>query len=258
MEWTIEAEEAIKKVPFFVRKKVRKRVEDEASAENKKIVTISEVKLTQKRFLTNMSKEVRGFQVESCFEGCPNSISNSGELIKKIESVFMEEDLLSFLKENVDGDLKFHHEFRVTLAGCPNSCSQPQIKDIGIIGASLPRVSDEECSFCLMCTEKCKEDAVELNEKGPSIDFGKCLYCGDCAEVCPTGTIVENKKGYRVQVGGKLGRHPRLAQELKGIYTEDEVVEIVKRSVRFYKKHSIAGKRFAEVLEGVDISEIFG
>ena len=29
-------------------------------------------------------------------------------------------------------DLKFHHEFRVTVADCPNSCSQPQIKDIGI------------------------------------------------------------------------------------------------------------------------------
>ena len=30
MKWTPEAEDAIKSVPFFVRKKVRTRVEDEA------------------------------------------------------------------------------------------------------------------------------------------------------------------------------------------------------------------------------------
>ena len=30
MKWTPEAENAIKKVPFFVRKRVKKRVEDEA------------------------------------------------------------------------------------------------------------------------------------------------------------------------------------------------------------------------------------
>ena len=40
MEWTEKAEKTIKKVPFFVRKKVRARVEDEALATGRKGVTI--------------------------------------------------------------------------------------------------------------------------------------------------------------------------------------------------------------------------
>jgi cyclic pyranopterin phosphate synthase len=43
MKWTSEAEAAIKKVPFFVRKKVRARVEREAAAEGKAVVTIAEM-----------------------------------------------------------------------------------------------------------------------------------------------------------------------------------------------------------------------
>jgi hypothetical protein len=38
MKWTQDAEDAIKKVPFFVRKRVRARVEKEAMTEGKKVV----------------------------------------------------------------------------------------------------------------------------------------------------------------------------------------------------------------------------
>ena len=50
MKWTPEAEAAIKKVPFFVRKKVRARVEKEAGAAGKGVVSIAEVKAAQARF----------------------------------------------------------------------------------------------------------------------------------------------------------------------------------------------------------------
>ena len=44
MEWTPEAETAIKKVPFFVRKRVRARVEKEAAAGNRPRVSLADVK----------------------------------------------------------------------------------------------------------------------------------------------------------------------------------------------------------------------
>jgi hypothetical protein len=47
MKWTEEAEAAVKKVPFFVRKKVRTRVEKEAAEIGKTSVTLSDVKATQ-------------------------------------------------------------------------------------------------------------------------------------------------------------------------------------------------------------------
>ena len=59
MKWTQEAEEAIKKVPFFVRKKVRARVEKEAELDGRDTVTLSVVNVSRKKFLDNMNSEIR-------------------------------------------------------------------------------------------------------------------------------------------------------------------------------------------------------
>ncbi|MBW1867001.1 MAG: 4Fe-4S binding protein [Deltaproteobacteria bacterium] len=251
MQWTAEAEAAIKKVPFFVRKKVRARVEKAAADAGRTTVTMAEVKAVRARYLTNMASEVKGYQLDTCFgpAGCPNRSVISDTLNQKIEALLKAEDLLSFLKTTVNGELKFHHEFRIALADCPNTCSQVQIKDIGIIGAALPIVTDQACTFCNACVDQCRETAVLIDDKmnRVDIDYKRCLACGKCIDVCPTGTIALDKKGFRVQLGGKLGRHPQLAQELQGIYSEDEVVDLVRRCVEFYKANSRHGERFAEI-----------
>jgi len=166
--------------------------------------------------------------------------------------------LVGFLKANVKGDLKFHHEFRITLADCPNACSQPQIKDIGIIGACAPRLTAEPCTLCEACVEACKENAISLDtaKESPRIDMDRCLYCGKCMQACPTGTIAEGNKGYRVQLGGKLGRHPRLAKELPGIYSEEQVILVVKECLQFYKNTSKNGERFGQLLTPDDFDQL--
>jgi dissimilatory sulfite reductase (desulfoviridin) alpha/beta subunit len=260
MDWSTEAENAVKKVPFFVRKRVKARVEKDVRDAGKKEVTLADVKATQARYLKSMSSEIKGYQVETCFgpSGCPNRAIISDGLLEQIEVLIKNEDLLGFLKEQVSGDLKFHHEFRVTLADCPNACSQPQIKDIGIIGACSPELTEEACTQCEACVDACKEDAITLDpgEDCPRIDFEKCLHCGKCMQVCPTGTIAEGTKGYRVQLGGKLGRHPRLAKELPGIYSEKQVLEIVRDCLKFYKKTSKHGQRFSQILTPSDFDDI--
>ena len=260
MKWMPEAEEAIKKVPFFVRKRVKARVEKEATEAGKQAVSLADVKATQARYLTRMSSEIKGYQIETCFgpSGCPNRAIISDRLIAQIEADVEKEDLLGFLKQRVNGDLKFHHEFRITLADCPNACSQPQIKDIGIIGACAPVVTEEPCSMCEACVEACKEDAIFLDpaKEGPVIDSDRCLKCGKCMPVCPTGSLVEGIKGYRVQLGGKLGRHPQLARELPGVYSEKQVLQIIQDCICYYKQHSRNGKRFAQILQSEDFDAI--
>ncbi|MBW1993979.1 MAG: 4Fe-4S dicluster domain-containing protein [Deltaproteobacteria bacterium] len=252
MQWTPEAEAAVKRIPFFVRKRVRARIEKEAGEAGKNLISLEDVNATKARYLESMESEIKGYQLDTCFgpSGCPNRATIGDELIAKLESLLRKEDLLGFLKQRVKCDIKFHHEFRVTVADCPNACSQPQIKDIGIIGACLPKLSIEPCSRCEACVETCREQAIILYEEQPvpNIDYRKCLGCGKCIPVCPTGTLVEGKKGYRVQVGGKLGRHPRLAREIPGIFDENQVLNIVKACIDFYKKNSISGERFAEIL----------
>jgi len=253
MEWTKAAEKAIQKVPFFVRKKVRAHVEAEAKNDGNEFVSLSHVKTARQRFLTNMSSEIKGYQVDTCFSGggCPNAIT-SGDIRNKIDELLKKEDLLGFLKSRVDGEIRFHHEFKIAVSDCPNACSQPQIKDIGIIAAKTPQVTENECVRCMECVGTCKENTIRLEEKEPDaspiIDDTLCVACGQCIAVCPTGTLAVGKEGYRILLGGKLGRHPRLAEELPGIFSEAETLAIVAGCIAYYKAESHNGERFAELM----------
>lgn len=258
MRWSREADRAIQKVPFFVRKKVRKKVEAFAGERGKASVDLSDVNDLKKKFLSKggMEKEIKGYEVTTCFggSGCPNTANSGTELAKDIEKNIEREDLLGFLKETVKGDLKFHHEFRVSLSDCPNACSRPQIVDIGIIGSVLPETGDDACTLCGACVEACPENVIALDEENekPVIEMDQCLMCAKCIKVCPTGTLKEKQKGFRVMLGGRLGRHPRLAMDVPGLRTRDEVLKIVKDCLKFYKKRSQNGQRFSHVLSSVD------
>jgi len=201
-------------------------------------------------------KEIKGYEISICFgsSGCPNSANSVTRLSQNIEKIFETENLLEFLKKRGKGDLKFHHEFKVSLSDCPNACSRPQISDIGVIGAVIPGVSDEDCTLCECCVNACDENAIELDEKNkiPIIDAHHCLMCSKCVTACPTGTLTEKQKGFRVILGGRLGRHPRLAMEIGGIHSHDQVLEIVKSCLAFYKNNSQNRERFSSLLSSVD------
>ncbi|MEJ2656673.1 MAG: 4Fe-4S binding protein [Desulfobacterales bacterium] len=256
MKWTPEAETEIKKVPFFVRKKVRSRIENNTAAAGKNIVTLSDIKVAKAQYMSKMEADITGYQIDTCFgsNGCSNPANTCVALVKKIESILENADLLNFIKKQVKGDLKYHHEFRVTLAECPNACSQPQIKDVGIIGAVIPETTDEKCTGCGACVEACIEKSITLDTRNniPVIDYERCLKCGRCIQACPSETIAGKKNGFRVQLGGKLGRHPRLAVEIEGIFSENEVLDLVRTCIDYYKKHSKHGKRFGEVFDPED------
>lgn len=260
MKWTSEAEDALKKVPFFVRKKVRARVQEEALQNGKRRVTLAEVEATRKRYLTGMQSEIKGYQLDACFgpSGCPNALAAGADLSDRIEALLIEADFIGFLQSKGIEDLKFHHEFRVTLADCPNACSQPQIKDIGIIGARRPGPSQAACTSCEACVESCREEAITIDDSGPAplVDMRRCVACGHCIPVCPGGTLTAAAEGYRIQLGGKLGRHPQLARELPGIYDADTTLEIVSASIAIYKAGDRNGERFGDILSSHDFERL--
>lgn len=146
---------------------------------------------------------------------------------------------------------KVHHGiFRVAVSDCPNACSRPQIVDIGLIGASEPTVTDLECKDCGGCLEVCKEKAISFwnGVRFPIIDNDLCVRCGACIQACSKGTIQEGRHGYRILMGGRLGRHPRLGTELPGIYDETKALEMVRRIVLWYLANAMPGERLADVL----------
>ncbi len=252
MQWSREAEEAISKVPFFVRKRVRKGVDEEAIRSGVSEVGMEHVNACRGRFFENMEDEVKGHQIERCFGAseCPNRVTPENDLEEKIRQLMEQRNLKEFLKKRVKGPLKVHHEFRISVSYCPNACSRPQIVDVGLIGASKPQPTSVQCTECAECIQVCREGALTLmdNSGGPSLNESRCLGCGQCIRVCPSGTLEEDRKGYRVLLGGKLGRHPQLGLELPGVYSERQVLELLEKCLDHYMRHNETGERFGEVI----------
>lgn len=260
MIWTEEAEKAVGKAPFFVRARVRREVEKEASAQGSSLVLLRHVEDCRQKFVSGKAVESKGFQLETCFgsSGCENRANNSEALANELERTLLGRNIAAFLKERVGGDLKMHHEFRVCVSDCPNACSRPQIVDIGIVGALCPRVLDGSCTGCGTCSSTCMESALQAGSGAvvPTMDRNKCVMCGKCVRACPSGAMEEAEKGWRIMVGGKLGRHPQLGKELAGIYSKAEVLAIVERCLNMYFAHNIEGERLGTILNRIGYGRI--
>lgn len=198
-----------------------------------------------------MLNPIKNYRLTFCLgaDGCQNRAIFSRDFHARLDALLQE--LFGVQGEiKTDSGRKSHGGFRVAVSDCPNACSRPQIVDIGLIGASEPTVTDLECKDCGGCLEVCKEGAISFWDgvRFPIIDNDLCVRCGACIQVCSKGTIQEAGRGYRILVGGRLGRHPRLGTELPGIYDETKALEVVRRIVSWYLSNAKAGERLADVL----------
>ncbi|MDA8229254.1 MAG: 4Fe-4S binding protein [Desulfitobacterium hafniense] len=194
--------------------------------------------------LTNSSKN---YQLNVCSPNCPKAANDWSAL----------SDKLHIILENYDFDTKIHQKSsshyhylpKVAIAGCPNGCSQPKIKDFGILGYVRPQITDKLCLKCLACKRSCLEDAITLTETSIKIDGSKCLACGDCIRSCPAGTIKAGEKGWELRQGGRVGRHPRFAEPVGYSSKDKEVVEWVSRTLTDFLEKGKMGERLTHFLE---------
>ncbi len=251
MKWTPEAEALLKRVPFFVRRRVKKEVEEWLAKQGKDLVTEKDFWAAKEALRGKASQAKEGFSVEVCFggAGCENALTNSEKLASELEEILKKEGITEFLEKKVGGPLKHHHQFRVGISECPNACSRIHITDFALHGRVLLELDPGSCNGCGSCEEACEEEAVKVGDFGVELDEERCVACGACAKVCPTGAISIKDTGYRVLVGGKLGRHPRLATEVLNFAKEDEVKELFRKVLRVYKEHNLKGERLGTIIE---------
>ncbi len=252
MKWSPEAVSKIKRVPFFIRPMVKKKVEAYARENGISEIRVEHINTLKERFMKDQEDEIKGFSLDTCLgaDGCKNRFLGETDIADRLENLLMAQDLKAFLKERIKGPLKMHNEFRVSISFCPNSCSRPQIVDIGLIGAVRPKLDPEICDGCGACIKVCKENAITLNEKKVTrINEKKCLYCGSCIKACKNSAITRGKEGFRILVGGKLGRHPQLGLELDHIFSTTECIKAVEKVLSFYKKRASRGERLGALLD---------
>lgn len=106
-----------------------------------------------------------------------------------------------------------HKRLKIALAACPNACTQPQIKDVGIIARLFPSVIGADCNRCRRCEEICQEQAITIRTDKTQILDEHCIGCGVCVNRCPQKTIKSEGLVFQILMGGRMGRHPKWAQE---------------------------------------------
>jgi len=140
-------------------------------------------------------------------------------------------------------------KFKIALAGCPNSCSNPYINDFGIVGAEIPRLIEEKCIKCGSCERLCRGDAIIIEGDGlPVIDFDKCIKCGWCIKNCPSDALESDKLGFSIIVGGKSGRVPALGTKIIDILPEEDLFEVMDRTLAYFKKNADGRERLVSLL----------
>lgn len=298
MQWESQAEAALKKVPIFVRKMVKGKIEEYAASKGRSTVSIDEVEGAHKAFMAcvqesakqadssdltdagdvsgngheSLSAHLEQLQsqteqkgtlrtsfsmVKTCGAsfGCPRQVVDPTDLQQRLAEVIEQSGYREFMESRVQGLILQHHKFRAALSGCPNGCSQPQIMDFAVIGRAIPEHTRIPCIECHECEEACEEGAIRLLDADPNTDYVTCVACGDCAAACPTGTLVAERRGYGLRIGGRLGRHPQLAESLVPLANEDEVVVALRTCIEIYMANAQGMERFASVVNRLGVDE---
>ena len=144
------------------------------------------------------------------------------------------------------------HKFKIAVGGCPNNCVKPSLNDLGIVGQRVPKVDVDKCRGCKKCQIEagCPVKAAKVVDGKITIDPEACNHCGRCKGKCPFGAVADHVDGYKVYIGGRWGKRTAYGQPLRKIFTsEEEVLDLVERTILLYKKEGIQGERFADTIE---------
>lgn len=197
--------------------------------------------------------EVSSYAVRVCRGvrdgSCRFALSDDHDLAALAEQTITESGWDVFVRANIRGPLRHHHAFTVAVTACPNGCSRPHVADVGFIRACVPELDPARCSMCRVCEKVCPEQAISMNETGPQFARPSCVKCGLCVTKCKPGALSCAESGYRIVLGGKLGRHPRLASELPGLYRAAACAEVLAEILRFYMQYYEPGLRLGSLVE---------
>lgn len=147
-------------------------------------------------------------------------------------------------------------KIKMAIAGCPNSCSTPQLNDLGFMATVEPQLDAAFCNGCGLCVDACREKAVSIEDEMAIIDRARCMNCGDCINTCPFGACTASRRGYTVFLGGKVGRHPRLGQKVGEFVPPEGISRWVDGVLAFLDARGNRAERFGAFVDRVGIETL--
>ncbi len=266
LPWDEEAEQALKKVPMVVRSLVRTKVEKTVRDKGREKVLLDDFQKAEKKYRQMLSGKsmdtlkgkmptanepgVSMVVLNTCHNalaGCQNPLVQTDEWGQAIQEWVGTEDISEKLRKRVKAEtIVFHNKLKISISGCPNGCSRPQIADLALVGFSKPEFDLEECVGCGECATVCPDYAITMTDERPVYDNDKCQGCFNCSQVCPVECIALSRKGGRLLAGGKLGRHPHLAEKVGEYTSVQDVIPVMDRIVEAYLELGLENERFAD------------
>lgn len=150
------------------------------------------------------------------------------------------------------------HKFKIGVGGCPNNCIKPSLNDVGLIGASHPKVVEENCKNCKTCqaVKICPTGAITYQEgQIPQLNEDLCIQCGLCISRCSFGMFQEKKKGFRIFLGGRWGKAYRLGTRVPGMFSEEQAFGLIENALNFYRTEGNPKERFGDLLDRYGVDE---
>ena len=154
-------------------------------------------------------------------------------------------------------DMKLPHKFKIGVGGCPNSCMKPSLNDFGIEGVRLVEYDMDKCRGCKVCqiAKACPMKTCQVVDGKLSVGE-ECSKCGVCVGKCPIGAVKPTaESAYRVYVGGTWGKHTRMGTRLDRLFSREEVLELIGRTMEWFAANGQPKERFSAVLDRIGVDE---
>jgi len=89
------------------------------------------------------------------------------------------------------------------------------------------------------------------------INIGGCpINCSQAFMAC-VGVYGKKAGQVAITLGGKLGRSPQLiGREIRGLYSIDEAMDLVEKTIHYYKENGQPGERFASMVERIGFATV--
>ena len=145
---------------------------------------------------------------------------------------------------------------RIAISACPNGCASERMNEIGITGIREPFRDHDQCTGCGTCQKYCREHAIVIRRGKVVLEKKLCVECGMCVMPCPFDVLRGSEPRYRITVGGRRGRHPKVGRELVTVSDPEVVLETVGKIIKWTYELASSDVLLSEQLDELEYNEL--